>query len=75
MKHEASSNGKWSGASNSHEHVGFSPLSPKSPDYEEEEEEDVDDDDVEEDDTSELMDRRCQKIISLYIGVDVQFQC
>lgn len=53
MKHEASSNGKWSDASNSHEHVGFSPLSPKSPDYEGEE------DDVEEDDTSELMDRRC----------------
>ncbi|XP_004299603.1 PREDICTED: uncharacterized protein LOC101305265 [Fragaria vesca subsp. vesca] len=51
MKHEASSNGKWSDASNSHEHVGFSPLSPKSPDYEGEE------DDVEEDDTSELMDR------------------
>ncbi|XP_050378994.1 DDT domain-containing protein DDR4 [Argentina anserina] len=50
MKHEASSNGKWSGASDSNEHVGFSPLSPKSPDYEEE-------DDVEEDDTSELMDR------------------
>lgn len=53
MKHEASSNGKWSGTSNSHEHVGFSPLSPKSPDYEDEE------DDVEEDDKSEQMDRRC----------------
>lgn len=50
MKHEASSNGKWSGTSNSHEHVGFSALSPKSPDY---------DDDAEEDDKSEPMDRRC----------------
>lgn len=48
MKHEASSNGKWSGTSNSHEHVGFSALSPKSPDY---------DDDAEEDDKSEPMDR------------------
>ncbi|KAM2076234.1 hypothetical protein ACFX1T_039000 [Malus domestica] len=47
---EASSNGKWSAATNSYEHVGFSAASPKSPDYD-------DDDDDEEDNKSEQLDR------------------
>ncbi|BFG32680.1 hypothetical protein CerSpe_189540 [Prunus speciosa] len=48
VKPEASSNGKWNATPNSYEHVGFSAVSPKSPDY---------DYDVEEDNKSEQLDR------------------
>ncbi|KAF3437102.1 hypothetical protein FNV43_RR19855 [Rhamnella rubrinervis] len=47
MKPEASTNGKWSGPSHAPQHVTFSAVSPKSPDY----------DYVDEDNKSDQMDR------------------
>ncbi|KAF4356761.1 hypothetical protein G4B88_017791 [Cannabis sativa] len=47
VKHDVSTNGRWSGPSHSSQHGGFSALSPKSSDY----------DDADEDDKSDPMDR------------------
>lgn len=53
MKPEASTNGKWSGPSHAPQHVSFSALSPKSPDY-----------DDADDYNKEQSDRRCAFFMS-----------
>ena len=51
-RHETLSNGRRSGSSHASEHLGFSMLSPKSPDFDDNEEEE------EEEHESDLLDRR-----------------